>query len=162
MILIGHGAPPKDAPGELVQRLKGLEARRRAAGGPPSTEELALDVRLRRWPRTEASDPYRAGIEAVARALVTRLDGARVLVAYNEFCAPTLQEAVDDAIAGGATIVTVVPSMLTRGGIHSEVEIPEAIAAVRATRPGVEIRYAWPFDGEAVAELIAAQVARAG
>ena len=160
VILVGHGAPPKDAPADLVQRLKGLEGRRRATGGAPSEEERALDERLRRWPRDERNDPYASGLGAIARALAARLPHARVLVAYNEFCAPSLREAVADAVEGGARSVTVVPSMLTRGGVHSEVEIPEELAALRAERPGLDLRYAWPFDDGAVADLLAAQVER--
>jgi sirohydrochlorin cobaltochelatase len=162
VVLVGHGAPPKDAPMELVQRLKALEGRRRATGAAAGDEERALDERLRRWPRDERNDPYVGGIEALARALRARLPTARVLVAYNEFCAPSLREAVEAAVAEGARAITVVPSMLTRGGVHSEVEIPEEIAALRADRPGVSIRYAWPFDDDAVAALLAAQVERAG
>lgn len=162
VVLVGHGAPPKDAPPEIVQRLKGLEGRRRATGAAPGDEERALDERLRRWPRDERNDPYATGIEAIARALRERLPASRVVVAYNEFCAPSLREAVEAALAGGASAITVVPSMLTRGGVHSEVEIPEEIAALQAERPGASIRYAWPFDDGAVAALLAAQVARAG
>jgi sirohydrochlorin cobaltochelatase len=161
VILVGHGAPPKDAPPELVQRLKALEGRRRAAGSPPSDEERALDERLRRWPRDATNDPYVAGLEAIARALAARLPDARVTVAYNEFCAPSLREAVERAVADGAEAVTVVPSMLTRGGVHSEIEIPEELAAIRAERPGLTLGYAFPFDDDAVAALLAAQVARA-
>ena len=45
------------------------------------------------------------------------------------------REAVGAAIAGGATSITVIPSMLTPGGVHSEVEIPEALTELRARHP---------------------------
>jgi len=54
--------------------------------------------------------------------------------------------------------ITVVPSMLTPGGVHSEIEIPEALAALRTRFPDVELRYAWPFDAAAVADLLALQI----
>jgi sirohydrochlorin cobaltochelatase len=38
VILVGHGGIPKDCPQELVTRLKRLEAQRRAAQQPPSSE----------------------------------------------------------------------------------------------------------------------------
>jgi sirohydrochlorin cobaltochelatase len=159
VVLVGHGAPPKDAPADLVSRLKALEGRRRARGLPPSAEELELDATLRRWPRTPENDPYRTGLEALAARLAARLGEARLYVAYNEFCAPSLEEAVAEAVAAGARSVTIVPSMLTRGGVHSEVEIPEVIDALRSEHPDVRIAYAWPFDDDAVAALLAAHVA---
>ena len=160
VILVGHGAVPRDCPRDLVTRLKALEGRRRATGGPMSDEEAALDARIRRWPRGPATDPYQAGLEALAEALRPLLGAASLVVAYNEFCAPTLDEAAEALIAAGAGRIAVVPSMLTPGGVHSEIEIPEAIAHLCARHPDVAIRYAWPFQLDAVARLLAEQVAR--
>lgn len=158
---MGHGGVPSDCPRDLVTKLKALEGRRRAqGGGEPSAEERDLDARIREWPRTPETDPYRAGIEALAASLRPMLGGATLFVAYNEFCAPTVEEAVASAIEQGATSITVVPSMLTPGGVHSEVEIPEAIERLRARYRDVGIAYAWPFDMSAIAGMLAAQVAR--
>jgi sirohydrochlorin cobaltochelatase len=160
VVLVGHGAVPSDCPRDLVTRVKALEGRRRATGGPVTDEEAELDARIRRWPRDAASDPYGAGLEALAGRLRPLLGGARLAVAYNEFAAPTLDEAVDALVAGGATSLAVVPSMLTPGGVHSEVEIPETIARLRAKHPAIALRYVWPFDLDAVARLLAAHVSR--
>jgi len=45
--------------------------------------------------------------------------------------------------------------MLTPGGVHAEVEIPETIAAMSRALPHLSIRYAWPFDLERVSALLA-------
>jgi sirohydrochlorin cobaltochelatase len=161
VILVGHGAPPLGFPRDEVARLKALEGRRRATKSAMSAEEEALDRKIRASPRTPENDPYRAGLETLAEALRPRLRGAALLVAYNEFCAPSLEEAVAEAVAAGATTITVLPSMLTPGGVHSEVEIPESVTAMRARFPEVTLVYAWPFDLDAVAGLLAAQVERA-
>jgi sirohydrochlorin cobaltochelatase len=155
VLLVGHGAPPKDFPRDLVSRLKALEGRRMATGGAMSDEERDLDAKIRSWPRTPENDPYREGLLALADALRTKLDGSPLLVAYNEFCAPSIEAAIAEAIASGATTITVIPSMLTPGGVHSEVEIPAILADLRAAHPGVTIRYAWPFDLQAVATMLA-------
>ncbi len=160
VVLVGHGAVPADCPRDLVTRLKALEGRRRATGGPMGDEEAALDARIRTWPRTSATDPYGAGLEALAASLRPLLGSARLVVAYNEFCAPTLEEAVAKLAATGARTVVVVPSMLTPGGVHSEIEIPETIERLRASHPTLALRYAWPFDLTAVARLLAEQVRR--
>jgi CbiX. len=63
-------------------------------------------------------------------------------------------------IQAGITMITVVPSMLTPGGSHSEIEIPESLDRLRRRFPHVQIRYAWPFDLPAVASMLASQLQR--
>jgi sirohydrochlorin cobaltochelatase len=125
-----------------------------------SAEELDLDTKVRQWPRTPETDPYQAGLEAVAAQLRVNLGDVLFAVAYNEFCAPTLEESVDELIKKGATHITVVTTMFTPGGSHSEVEIPEILDHLRPQYPGVELRYAWPFDLQLVASTLGEQVKR--
>lgn len=160
VILVGHGGIPRGCPQELVTKLKRLEAQRRAEKRPASTEEIELDAKIRRWPRTPETDPYQSGLEAVAAALKPHLDGALFAVAYNEFCAPTLEESVEELIKKEATEITVITTMFTPGGSHSEVEIPEILEQMRPLHPNVELRYAWPFDLSLVATTLAEQIRR--
>ena len=160
VILVGHGGIPKGCPQELIAKLKRLEAQRRAAGTPMSTEERELDTRIRQWPRTPETDPYQSGLEAVATRLRTNLGDVLFAVAYNEFCAPTLEESVEQLIRKGATHITVTTTMFTPGGSHSEVEIPEILDHLRPQHPEVELRYAWPFDLKLVADTLTEQVER--
>ena len=81
-------------------------------------------------------------------------------MAYNEFCAPTLEESVELLIKQGATHITVTTTMFTPGGSHSEVEIPEILDQLRPQYPEVDLRYAWPFDLDSVANTLAEQVRR--
>jgi sirohydrochlorin cobaltochelatase len=159
VLLVGHGATASDTPRELVGELKRLEAQR-APGAPMSPREAEVDARVRRWPRTAKTDPYQAGVEAIASALRKALPGRKVLVAYNEFCAPAVDEALDALAADGTREITVVSTMLTRGGVHSETEIPSLIKQAKARHPGLTIRYAWPFDADALAGLLGVHVRR--
>ncbi len=160
VILVGHGGVPKDCPQELLMRLKRLQVQRRAAGTLMSAEERELDARIRRWPRTAATDPYQSGLEAVAARLKPYLNGVLFAVAYNEFCAPTLQESVEELIGKGATDITVTTTMFTPGGAHSEIEIPEILDHLRQQYPTVTLRYAWPFDLQQIAATLAEQLRR--
>lgn len=160
IILVGHGGIPKGCPQELITKLKRLEAQRRAAGAPMSAEEHELDTRIRRWPRTSETDPYQSGLEAVAAELRANLGDVLFAVAYNEFCAPTLEESVEELIKKGATHITVTTTMFTPGGSHSEVEIPEILGHLRPQHPEVELRYAWPFDLTLVANTLTEQIKR--
>ncbi|MDH4082915.1 MAG: hypothetical protein OEV99_13885 [Nitrospira sp.] len=45
-------------------------------------------------------------------------DGQFFAIAYNEFCAPTLEESVESLIKQGATSITVTTTMFTPGGSH--------------------------------------------
>jgi sirohydrochlorin cobaltochelatase len=160
VLLVGHGGVPKDYPRELLMKLKAFEAKRRATRAEPTPEEIELETHLRRWPRTPHTDPYQAGLEALAAHLKPALNGAAFAIAYNEFCSPTVDEAVEQMIATGLTTITVVPSMLTPGGSHSEIEIPESLERLRAKHPHIDVRYAWPFDLTHVAAMLAAQLRR--
>lgn len=160
VVLVGHGGVPKDCPQELVTKLKKLESQRRLAHLPPSQEEIDLDAKIRRWPRTPTTDPYRSGLEAVAAQLQPQLNGALFALAYNEFCTPALQEAVEGLIKQGATHITVITTMLTPGGSHAEIEIPEILGQMRRQHPLIELRYAWPFDLSMVAKMLKEQVSR--
>ena len=158
VILVGHGGIPKGCPQELITKLKRLEGQRRAAGLPISTEEHELDRTIRQWPLTAETDPYQSGLEAVAAQLQTKLGEALFAVAYNEFCAPTLEESVEELIKKGATHITVVTTMFTPGGSHSEVEIPEILERLRSQHPDIVLRYAWPFDMDLIANMLATQI----
>jgi sirohydrochlorin cobaltochelatase len=160
VVLVGHGGIPKDCPQDLVTKLKRLEAQRRAAKLPPSPEEIELDSKIRRWPRTVATDPYQSGLETVAAILRLHLGEVLFAIAYNEFCAPTLEESIAELIHQGATDIVVTTTMFTPGGSHSEIEIPEILDRLRPRHPGVELRYAWPFDLQLLAGTLAEQVQR--
>src|SRR4029450_984279 len=101
-------------------------------------------------------------LEALAARLRPLLAGATLAGAYNEFCAPTLEEAAATLVASGARRIAVVPSMLTPGGVHSEIEIPAALDDLRTTHPAVRFDYAWPFDLHAVGRLPAPPARRQG
>lgn len=136
-------------------RLKALEGRRQTTGEAPTPEEIDLEHRVRSWPRTPATDPYQTGFETLATSLSPLLPDVLFKLAYLEFCAPTLEETVDNVVAAGATTVVVVPSMLTPGGVHSEVDIPQILDRLREQYPAVMLHYAWPFDMTRVAHLLA-------
>ena len=160
VVLVGHGGIPKDYPPDFVTKMKRLEAQRRASGSPMTDEERDLDTKIRHWPRTSETDPYQAGLKVLASHLRPLLTGAHFSVAYNEFCAPTLSEAVEQLIAAGAQEITVVSSMFTPGGSHSEIEIPAELQELRSKHPDVTLTYAWPFDLQQVASMLTEHINR--
>lgn len=160
VILVGHGGIPKDYPQDLVTKLKRLEAQRRASGSAMTDEEKNLDTKIRQWARTSETDPYQAGLELLASRLRPLLNGAHFAVAYNEFCAPTLPDAVEQLIVAGAREITVVSTMFTPGGSHSEIEIPEELQDLRVKHPEIDLRYAWPFDLQQIASMLTEHINR--
>jgi sirohydrochlorin cobaltochelatase len=119
-----------------------------------SPEERDLDDDIRNWPRTPLSDPYQAGLEKLAEHLRPRLGVCRLELAYNEFCAPSLEVVVGNLAAGGFSDLEVVSSMFTPGGNHSEIEIPETLDLLRRKHPSVRLRYHWPYDLHRVSDVI--------
>lgn len=157
VILVGHGAIPADCPPEFVQEFKREE---RLAAGRMTPALAAADKRLRDWPRTPETDPYKPGLEAVADALAKALPDRLIFEAYNEFCHPSLEDAFAQAAGTGAAEITILPTMYTRGGVHSEREIPAAIERLKARYPGIAVRYVWPYSLDAVAAFLAAEIKR--
>jgi sirohydrochlorin cobaltochelatase len=163
IVLAMHGAPPLDFPRPELAEFFGLEAKtgHGRAGECRDASRLRfqeLETKMRAWPRTPQNDPFYAGSLDLAKHL-RRASGLEVVVGFNEFCAPPLDEAFDRAARAARTIVVVTP-MMTRGGEHSAVDIPEAIRRAGAKYPAVRFVYAWPFATEDIARFLASQVTR--
>lgn len=164
VVLAMHGTPPRDLPPQVMGEWFGLHGRLEHAQGA-EREALEkrfaeLDARMRNWPRTAANDPFHASSLELA-AQLQQATGLQVLVGFNEFCAPSLDEALEEAIRAGADKVIVVTPMMTRGGEHAERDIPTAIERVQQRHTAVSIVYAWPFDSGEVARFLARRVQRA-
>lgn len=134
VVLIGHGGVPRDFP----------------------RDQIGNEAKIRAWPRTPDNDPFYFGMELIRRSLEPRV-GVPVVLAFNEFCAPSIEDAVADLVSQGFTEITLLTTMFTPGGVHSEIEIPEIAHAVQKQYPGVKISYPWPFDLNQVADLLAMQ-----
>ncbi len=81
-----------------------------------------------------------AEVQSLA-ARLARLAGRRftaVIAGFLELAAPSIPEAIEAAIAGGATEVRVLPWFLSAGRHVSE-DIPAQVAAVQARHPDVHI-----------------------
>ncbi|MHB0975829.1 MAG: sirohydrochlorin chelatase [Candidatus Aquicultorales bacterium] len=161
IVLAMHGAPPNDFPREAVRELMGLHGRLEQMAPGPEKEAAErrfnqLDGEMRDWPRNAGNDPYWAGSSSLAEALRTE-SGTEVVLGFNEFCAPSLAAALDEA-AGKAGKIFVITPMMTRGGEHSEVEIPQEVDSARSRHPGVEFTYVWPLELTAIARFLAEQI----
>ncbi|MBI5300655.1 MAG: hypothetical protein HY868_00845 [Chloroflexi bacterium] len=161
IVLAMHGAPPHDFPKRELGEFFGLHNRIELAIEPERATMRArlaeLDAKIRAWTRTAQNDPYWAGSHAIARELA-RVMNCDVIVGFNEFCAPTLDAAFDQAAARAERVIVLTP-MMTRGGEHSEKEIPQAMDAAQKRHPSITFQYVWPFDMNAIAQFLAAQIA---
>jgi sirohydrochlorin cobaltochelatase len=160
IVLAVHGSPPADFPKREIEEFFTLHARMEHASGPERTAIMdrysALEARIRNWPRSPSNDPFHAGSLRIAEEL-ERVSGLPVIVGFNEFCIPSLGEALDQAAAAFKRVIVVTP-MLTAGGEHAEFDIPAAIDRSRARHPQTIFLYAWPFPVKEVAAFLAAQL----
>ncbi len=163
IVLAMHGAPPNDFPRGQVAEFFSLHGRLEQASGP-EREQLQrrhdeLEAQMRAWPRTAENDRFwAASLELGAH--LREATGHEVLVGFNEFCAPSLDEALDQAVEAGAEQITVVTPMMTRGGEHSEMDIPAAVRRAHERHAGVSFRYVWPFETKEVARFLATQIGK--
>ncbi len=162
IVLAMHGIPPKDFPRSDLMELMRLHMAMEHGHGHDTNLELKarhdeLDSKIRKWNRTSQNDPFWAASQSLSAALSSRTS-YEVIVGFNEFSGPSVEEALSEAVSKGATEVIVITPMMTPGGEHSEVDIPEAIERVKEKHPDVTFRYAWPFKETAVASFLAEQL----
>jgi len=162
IVLAMHGVPPNNFPERETAELFSLKTRvKKATGMDRAALErrlLELDARMRAWPRTAQNDPFYTASQELGTHL-SEATGCEVIVGFNEFCAPSLSDALSQAIARGAEKVIVVTPMMTRGGEHAEVDIPANIKTAQAQHPEIPIVYAWPFGVSEVANFLAEHIA---
>ena len=111
-----------------------------------------------------ARDPrWAEPFEVVAERIRAAAPQLPVVLAYLELMAPTLAEAVDKAVADGATTVDVVPLFLGTGG-HLRQDLPPLVDALRAAHPAVDFHLHAAIGEHAVVveAMAAAAVAAAG
>ena len=149
IVLVMHGRKPSDFPKEETTEYMTL---RRSKSDLERLDEL--ENKIRSWPRTEENDPYFYGSAKIGEELSGKL-GLDVIVCFNEFCAPTVEEAIDQAVEASATEITVTTPMVTPGGHHAQEEIPEIIKESQEKYPSVPSSYAWPPKTEKVANFLA-------
>lgn len=161
IILVMHGAPPNDFPPQKAAELFNLhfqlEHMPPGARKDLQTRYEQLEKEMRSWPRNAANDPFFAGSTELARQL-EQVTSQKVFLAFNEFCAPSPEEAFEQAAQENPEQIVVITPMMTRGGEHSEVEIPAIIQRAQERYPHIPIRYIWPFDSVDVARFLATQM----
>ena len=158
LILVGHGGLPSDIPSEMVEKFMRIHKGRIKSGSSITDQELELDGTIRRWNRTEETDPYKFGLDSLASRMKLFLPEHIIQTAYNEFCFPTIEQAVGDLVEKEVSNISVVTTMITRGGSHSEIEIPEEIKALQLKNKETVIQYAWPFDINSFALFLSTHV----
>jgi sirohydrochlorin cobaltochelatase len=163
IVLAMHGAPPNDFPQREMAEMFGLHARLEHADGLERAtlerRHVELDAKMRSWPRSAQNDPFYVGSQELAKHL-NSTTGYDVIVGFNEFCAPSLDDAFDQAATRAIEKIIVITPMVTRGGEHAEVDILSAVRRAQDRYPRIPILYAWPFETSAVAQFLAAQIDR--
>ena len=162
LVLAMHGAPPNDfAKKELVEFMglhNQLEHTPVAQQSPIQKRLDELNEKVRSWPRTSTNDPFYAGSIALAKQLEVA-SKMTVILGFNEFCAPSLDEALEQAALAAERVLVITP-MMTRGGEHSERDIPASIRTAQNNHRQVDFQYIWPFDVSEVAGFLAEQLKR--
>lgn len=145
LILVGHGGIPKDFP--KVREYFQLQSQ----GGEKFQQ---IKKELIYWQRNEKNDAYWAGMQKVANEAAKNKLFSSVQVAFNEFCAPLVMEALTEVAKNKPDEIILTSVMITPGGEHSEVDIPELIKIFKEENPGIKITYAWPYQPDEISEFL--------
>jgi sirohydrochlorin cobaltochelatase len=129
VVLVGHGQLPSDIPKELRSEYLKLKFKENRTRLEEERFEELENVVLN-WARNEVNDPYAHSLQTLASEL-SKIGGyEKVVVAFNEFCRPTVEEALE-VCNSDVDVVVVVTTMTTKGGEHSEKDIPELLEKMR-------------------------------
>lgn len=159
VILVGHGGLPSDIPSEIVENFMRIHKTRIKLGGAHITQkEKELDSTIRKWKRTPETDPYKVGLETLASHMEPMLNEYTLRTAYNEFCYPAIEDAVGELARENISKIIIITTMITRGGSHSETEIPEELVALSSKYTDIDIQYAWPFSMDAFALFLTTHI----
>jgi sirohydrochlorin cobaltochelatase len=161
ILLVMHGVPPKDFPREELAEFFRLHSQvgKGTKRAPVQDRYDFLDNKMSSWPRNEQNDPFHAASQELA-TLLSEVSGLEVIVGYNEFCAPSLDEALQSVINKNADKIILATPMMTRGGEHAEKDIPAKIKEFRERYPKIEIVYAWPFNTLQVARFLSEHISQ--
>jgi sirohydrochlorin cobaltochelatase len=86
-----------------------------------------------------ASDPeWARPFEEIRRRVHSSRPEYPIELAYLEFMAPTLEEAIGALVSQGAPAITVFPIFMAQGG-HLKKDLPKILDAIRATYPRIPI-----------------------
>jgi sirohydrochlorin cobaltochelatase len=161
IVLAMHGAPSLDFPREELHEFMTLHGQMHNV--PEHVKEKIrprfeeLEIKMRTWPRNEENDPFYAGSIQMAQNLKSE-SGYEVIIGYNEFCSPSIEEAISLACNKSPDKVIVLTPMMTSGGEHAGKDIPGAIERARKSNPEISIVYAWPFDEKDIAIFLTSQI----
>ncbi len=102
-----------------------------------------------------ANDAHRAVVARLAEQVPVR-----VVPAFLELTEPSIADAIDVAVAGGASSVVVLPYFL-HPGRHLTEDLPRIVAEADERHPSATVRLAPSFGADpALGAVLAAQVAR--
>lgn len=95
-----------------------------------------------------ARDPdWARPMQRLRERILAQAPARDVRLAFLEFMAPSLPEAIDQAVSAGQHHVCVVPVFLAQGG-HVRRDVPLLLEAARSRHPGLVLSLA-PVLGEA-------------
>ncbi|HUT80189.1 MAG TPA: CbiX/SirB N-terminal domain-containing protein [Candidatus Bathyarchaeia archaeon] len=161
IVLAMHGSPPKDFPMDEMAFFYGihlrLEHNPQSVDNETKKRALAIEEKMKNWPRTYENDPYFTSSIEIGKN-VEEITGYETLVGFNEFCNPAVKDVLLKALETNPNTIFVTTPMITPGGEHSEIDIPETITAISKDYPNTKIIYAWPFDLVDVANFLSNQI----
>jgi sirohydrochlorin cobaltochelatase len=157
IVLAMHGSPPLDFPGEEMAFFYGthlhIEHDPNSVDDKTKKRAEAIEEKMKNWSRTAENDPYYTAGMKIGKN-IEETTGIETFVGFNEFCNPTIQDALLEALKSNPDKIFVTTTMMTPGGEHQEKDIPEAINEITEKYPDKEIIYVWPYDITEVAKFI--------
>lgn len=160
VVLAAHGGIPSDFPKQELKQFFELHGQSHSGDKKAHDKAHKLEEKLRNWPRTKDNDPFYWGSLELKESLETVMEYP-VILSFNEFCAPRIEDAILQAVEKyEAKKILVITPMLTRGGGHSEKDIPAAIERSKKQIKDnkIIIEYVWPIPVNETVGFLSEQI----
>lgn len=154
IIFIGHGSVPYDFTQEKLKRYFLLRSKKmkNEMNDEEGKEFLNLERELNYFERNKVNDPHYFFHKKLKDEIEKELN-IKTIFAFNKFCAPGLEEVIEEIVKNeNNSEIYVVPTMFT-GGRHTDEEIKEDIEKIKRKFKDLRINYLYPFKFEYIKEL---------
>lgn len=154
-VLAVHGTPAIDLPAQEMMKFMMLKYMGGTSGKDTAQRTKRLheqDEKIRNWPRTD-EDAYWTGTKKL-REVLEKMTDSKVMVGYNEFCGPSIEEVFKQAVKEKAKKVLVVSPMWEPDNPHGGYDVPQAVRRAKRKYPEVEFVYAWPYSYDKIVSIL--------
>lgn len=163
VVLAMPGVLPKDFPPHERHVLYRLRARMKyiSVNKHPEDEDRLNELlrKARCWPRTAQNDPLHFSAQELASEL-SQVTGYRVILGFNQYDTPTLEEALVQAFAREAEKIVLINPLAANGVSLAKSESFISNQRIQNRCLEIQVDFSYSFSADKMVELLEEQLGK--